>query len=76
MFYGHEKEYDSFESFAEAIEEYIDYYNNHEGGCWTRETARSRIEQVMTMRGAYSIIMKRMLFAALSWDITSSMTTS
>ena len=28
MFYGHEKEYESFESFAEAIEEYIDYYNN------------------------------------------------
>ena len=28
MFYGHEKEYDSFDSFAEAIEEYIDYYNN------------------------------------------------
>ena len=28
MFYGHEKEYESFESFAKAIEEYIDYYNN------------------------------------------------
>lgn len=37
---------------------YVDYYNNHEGGCWTKETARSRIEQVMTMRGAYSLIMK------------------
>ena len=24
MFYGHEKEYESFESFAEAIEEYIE----------------------------------------------------
>lgn len=28
MFYGHEKEYKSFEEFAKAIEEYIDYYNN------------------------------------------------
>ena len=28
MFYGHEKEYESFDRFAKAIEEYIDYYNN------------------------------------------------
>ena len=28
MFYGHEKEYESFKCFAKAIEEYIDYYNN------------------------------------------------
>ena len=28
MFYGYEEEYESFESFAKAIEEYIDYYNN------------------------------------------------
>ena len=28
MFYGCEKEYESFESFAKAVEEYIDYYNN------------------------------------------------
>ena len=28
MYYGFEKEYDSFESFAQAVEEYIDYYNN------------------------------------------------
>ena len=28
MFYGFEKEYTSFESFAKAIDEYIDYYNN------------------------------------------------
>lgn len=28
MYYGHEKEYDSFESFAKAIKEYIIYYNN------------------------------------------------
>ena len=28
MFYGHEKEYTSFEAFSEAIAEHIDYYNN------------------------------------------------
>ena len=28
MFYGHEKEYTSFEVFSKAIAEYIDYYNN------------------------------------------------
>ena len=28
IFYGYEKEYLSFEEFAEAINEYIDYYNN------------------------------------------------
>ena len=28
MFYGYEKDYDSYESFAYAIEEYINYYNN------------------------------------------------
>ena len=29
MFYGHEKEFDTFEKFKAAIAEYIDYYNNH-----------------------------------------------
>jgi transposase InsO family protein len=28
MFYGYEKEYTSFEVFANAVEEYINYYNN------------------------------------------------
>ena len=28
MYYGYEKEYNSFEEFAQAVEEYIDYYNN------------------------------------------------
>ena len=28
MYYGLEKEYDSFEFFSQAVEEYIDYYNN------------------------------------------------
>ncbi len=28
MYYGHEKDYSSFEEFSKAIAEYIDYYNN------------------------------------------------
>ena len=28
MFYGSEEEYTSFEFFASAMDEYIDYYNN------------------------------------------------
>ena len=28
MFYGHEKEYSSFENFSQAVKQYIDYYNN------------------------------------------------
>ena len=28
MFYGYEKEYTSFEVFANAVDEYINYYNN------------------------------------------------
>ena len=28
MYYGYEKEFDSFESFSRTVDEYIDYYNN------------------------------------------------
>ena len=28
MFYGHEKDFSSFEEFSKAVAEYIDYYNN------------------------------------------------
>jgi transposase InsO family protein len=28
MYYGCEKDYESFETFSHAVEEYIDYYNN------------------------------------------------
>ncbi len=37
---------------------YIEYYNNHEGGCWTEETAKRRIRQVLTMNDSYSLIMR------------------
>jgi len=29
MYYGYEKEFDTFESFSKAVEEYIYYYNNY-----------------------------------------------
>ena len=36
---------------------YIDYYNNCEDGCWTEETAKRRIRQVLRMDDSYSLIM-------------------
>lgn len=36
---------------------YLDHYNHHEGGCWTRETATRRIRQVLTILDSYSLIM-------------------
>jgi len=41
-----------------VLQLYIDYYNNHEGGCWTEQTARKRIQQVLSMMGSFSLIMK------------------
>lgn len=35
---------------------YIEYYNEHEGGCWTEKTATTRIRQVLTMQGAKAFI--------------------
>lgn len=37
---------------------YIEYYNNHEGGCWTEENAKRRIRQILTIDGSYSLMMK------------------
>ncbi len=37
---------------------YIDYYNNHEESCWTEETARKRIHQVLSIEDSYSLVMK------------------
>ena len=37
---------------------YIDYYNNYEDGCWTEETARRRIKQVLSIDDSYSLLMK------------------
>lgn len=37
---------------------YIEYYNNCEGSCWTEETAKRRIQQVLNIEGSYSLLMK------------------
>ena len=41
-----------------VIRLYINYYNTYEGSCWTEETAKCRITQVITMNGSYSLIMR------------------
>ncbi len=37
---------------------YLDWYNGHEGGCWTEETAEKRICQVLTIRDAYGLLLE------------------
>ena len=37
---------------------YIEYYNEHEGSCWTEITAKKRIKQVLTIDDSLSLIMK------------------
>ena len=37
---------------------YIEYYNKFEDGCWTEETAKKRIRQVLTIEDSFSLIMK------------------
>lgn len=37
---------------------YILYYNEHECGCWTEQTAKIRIHQVLSIERSYSLIME------------------
>ncbi|MBQ6993250.1 MAG: GNAT family N-acetyltransferase [Lachnospiraceae bacterium] len=37
---------------------YMEYYNNHEGDCWTEETVKRRIQQVLKIDDSYSLMMK------------------
>ena len=41
-----------------VLQLYIDYYNNYEGGCWAEQTARKRIQQVLSMIDSFSLVMK------------------
>ncbi len=45
------------EDIPSVIPLYINYYNKCEGSCWTEETAKRRITQVITMNDSYSLIM-------------------
>jgi len=40
------------ENIKEVVDAYVNYYNNHEDGCWTYEKAYKRIHQVMTIEGS------------------------
>ena len=40
------------ENLSDVVRAYINYYNNHEDGCWTYEKAYKRIHQVMTIEDA------------------------
>jgi len=44
------------ENIDSVIKAYVDYYNNHEDGCWTYEKAYKRIHQVMTIEGSESMV--------------------
>ena len=46
------------EDIRSVLPIYINYYNKHEGGCWTEETAQRRISQVVTINDSYSLIMR------------------
>lgn len=37
---------------------YMDYYNNHGGGCWQYEKACRRIRQMVTIEGSLCLIQK------------------
>ena len=40
----------------EVVNKYVEYYNGQEEGCWTYETAYTRIHQVMTTNGAKCLV--------------------
>lgn len=42
----------------EIAERYIDYYNNHEEGCWQYEKAYRRIHQMVTIENSLCLIQK------------------
>lgn len=37
---------------------YMDYYNNHEGGCWSYEKAYKRIHQMVTIEDSLCLIQR------------------
>ncbi len=49
MFYGYEKEYTSFDSFAAAMKEYIDYYNNRRIQAKTKWMPPSKFREASMM---------------------------
>ena len=48
----------SLEDIDLVVPLYVDYYNNHEDGCWTETTAKKRIGQVLSTEDSYSLILR------------------
>lgn len=42
----------------EIARRYMEYYNNHEGGCWNYEKAYKRIHQMVTMEDSLCLIQR------------------
>lgn len=43
---------------AQVARLYMDYYNHHEGGCWTYEKAYKRIHQIVTIEDGLCLIQR------------------
>ena len=48
----------NIEDIDSVLPLYIEYYNDCEDSCWTEETAKKRIKQVLTIDDSFSLIMK------------------
>ena len=48
----------NIEEIDSVLPLYIEYYNDCEDSCWTEETAKKRIKQVLTIDDSFSLIMK------------------
>lgn len=48
----------SLNDIVSVLPIYLDYYNNYENSCWTKETAKKRIQQVLKIEDSFSLIMK------------------
>ena len=46
------------EDIDSVLDLYIDYYNEKEGACWSKDLAYKRIHQVLTMEGSYALALK------------------
>lgn len=44
------------ENIEEVVRNYVEYYNNHDNGCWTYEKAYKRIHQVFTIEDAECMV--------------------
>ncbi|MCM1290279.1 MAG: GNAT family N-acetyltransferase [Corallococcus sp.] len=48
----------SIEDIENVLPLYISYYNEREKSCWTEQTARKRINQVLNIEESYSLILE------------------